>query len=336
MSSDPTVLLGMPAYNRPDTLPRTMESLLSQTYRDFALVIVHDGSSPEVDTIAGTYATEHPHVHYEANRTRLGMIGNWRRVFERARQLFPRSRYFAWVSDHDLWHARWLQEMVAVLNTQPEVVLAYPENLRMLPNDARMSGKGFDTFGLKDRGERIRRSARHLLAGDMIYGLMRADALDAAGVFRRVVTPDRQVLLALSLLGEFKQVPEVLWYREVLRDFDLQRQRAVFFPRGAPLHVYFPSHVQHCATLLWDFGVRGKGRPSFGRTAGLRFAAMQLWFSSLRQLAASADWRLPVARLVSRTRNSAARNRVGTGTTDADSRPAVRSAASPAHGPQSQ
>jgi glycosyltransferase involved in cell wall biosynthesis len=289
------VVLGMPAYNRPDALPRTLESLLSQTYRDFALVIVDDCPSPETAAIVETYAQGDPRVTYEANSVRLGMVGNWRKVFERARERHPRSEYFAWVSDHDVWHARWLKEMVAVLDARPDVVLAYPENLRIMPDDARMTEKRFDTIGIIDRGERIRTSARYMLSGDMIYGLVRSEALEAAGIFRRVVTPDRQVLLALSLFGQVQQVHEVLWYREVLRVFDVKRQREVFFPNGAPLYVYLPSHVQHAATLLWDFGVRGSGRPAFGRLAGVRYAAIQLWTSFVRDLVLpKSDWRRKV------------------------------------------
>jgi hypothetical protein len=85
----------------------------------------------------------------------------------------------------------------------------------------------------------------------------------------------------------------VLWYRELTRDFDLDLQRKVFFPEGTPLYAYLPSHVQHCATLLWDFGIRGKGRPAFGRLAGVGYAAIQLWFSLARQLPRlrTASWR---------------------------------------------
>jgi hypothetical protein len=68
------------------------------------------------------------------------------------------------------------------------------------------------------------------------------------------------------------------------RDFDLERQRKVFFPDGTPLYAYLPSHVQHCASLLWDFAIRGKGRPHFGRLAGAAFAAIHLWFSMARHL----------------------------------------------------
>ena len=295
MSTAPRVVLGMPAYNRPDVLARTLESLLSQTFRDFALVIVDDRPSDESAAIAASYAREYPHIHYEGNHERLGMVGNWRRVFQRARELYPDGEYFAWVGDHDLWHARWLQEMVAVLDADPDVVLAYCEHLRMLPHRSEIARKEFETAGVTSRAARIARSARDMHAGNMIYGLMRVKALAAAGVFRAVITPDRQVLLALSLFGQVRQVPEVLWYREILREFDISRQREVFFPAGAPLYIYAPSHLQHFATLAWDFAVCGRGRPFFGRPAGLAYAVIQLWSSCVRQLRQpKAAWRAPV------------------------------------------
>jgi glycosyltransferase involved in cell wall biosynthesis len=280
----PRVVLGMPAYARPDALPCALESLLSQTRGDFALLIVDDAASADVAAIVEAYARDDARIRYEANPRRLGMVDNWRRVFRRARELWPGSEYFAWVSDHDVWHARWLQEMVAVLDANPRVVLAYPRSLYMLDGDAKASGPGFETFGMTSPGRRIRHAARHLLAGDMIYGLMRADALEAAGVFHRVVTPDRQVLLALSLFGEIRQVPEMLWYRDMRRTFDIARQRQVFFPGGPPLYIYLPSHLQHVATLLYDFAIRGRGRPRVGRMAALGYAALQFGGSMARHL----------------------------------------------------
>lgn len=301
MSSAPRVVLGMPAYKRPDTLARTLESLLSQTLQDFALVIVDDAPSAQTRAIVETYAAACPPIAYEANARRLGMIGNWRRVFHRARQLYPQSEYFAWVSDHDLWHARWLEALVTELDSCPDAVLAYPLHVQLTATGARMSAKEktFETSGIADRGERLRRSARYMLSGDMVYGLMRARALEAAGVFRRVLMPDRQVLLALALYGQFRQVPEVLWYREYLQRFDIARQRKAFFPDGVPIHSYVPPHFQHCAVLLWDCAIRGRGRPVFGRMAGLRYAASQLWWSIVRELVRpKSDWRLKLRAMV--------------------------------------
>lgn len=294
MRGAPRVVLGMPAYDRPDTLARTIESLLSQTFDDFALVVIDDAPSARTRAIVEAYVGGGPPVTYEANPTRLGMIGNWRRVFQWARALYPDSEYFAWVSDHDLWHARWLETLVAVLDRHPEVVLAYPRHLQVTSGGVRWSAKekAFETFGIGDRGERLRRSARYMLSGDMIYGVLRARALEAAGVFRRVITPDRQVLLALALYGQFRQVPDVLWYRELLHRFDLKRQRKAFFPDGVPTYAYLPPQVQHCATFIWDFAIRGRGRPTFGRFVGLRYAVSQLWWSVVRDVVRpKMEWR---------------------------------------------
>ena len=289
----------MPAYNRPDTLARAIESLLSQTCGDFALVIADDAPSAATRAIVDAYMRDWPQITYEANPVRLGMIGNWRRVFERSRELYPQSSYFAWVGDHAQWHARWLQEMVAVLDARPEVVLAYPQHVQITADGVkRTRSKAFETLGITDRGARIRTSARYMLSGDMVYGLMRAGALERAGVFRSVLTPDRQVLLALSLFGQVRQVPEVLWYREFRSRFDRRRQRQAFFPQGVPLHAYLPPHLQHFATLAWDFAVLGKGRPEFGRAAGLRYALAQLWASCVRDLVRpKSDWWLTIANL---------------------------------------
>src|SRR3972149_6943070 len=85
----PRVVLGMPAHDRPGPPARTIESLLSQTFTDFALVIADDAPSAATRAVVESYARDWPHITYEANRVRLGMIGNWRRVFERGRQLYP-------------------------------------------------------------------------------------------------------------------------------------------------------------------------------------------------------------------------------------------------------
>lgn len=299
MTPDPRVVFGMPAYNRPDTLARVFESLLSQTYDDFAIVIVDDRPSAAVAAIVATYAALHPRITYAVNPARLGMIGNWRRAFDRGRELYPRSEYFAWVSDHDIWHPRWLEVLVGVLDEHPEAVLAYPQMQRVFPRRRRAMTRLVDTAGVTNRVERLRTAVKRMTAGNCVYGLFRVSALVQAGVFRPVLAPDRQLLVHLSLLGEFRHVPEVLWYREVAGMFSYKRQRQMFFPTRIPLYTYLPANVQHFAILLWDLCVRGRGRPGFGRIAGAGYAIAQLWYSTKRELLRdNSRWRVALAQTV--------------------------------------
>ena len=298
MNTSPRVVLGLPAFARPDSLPRALESLLSQTYQDFALVVVDDAPDAQVAPIVDRYARDYPRITYAANPARLGMVGNWRKVFEEGRARYPGSDYFAWVSDHDVWHPRWLEVLAGALDARPGAVMAYPQMQRVFPTERRPVERLFSTAGVATPLARLRAATSQMTAGNCIYGLFRARALEQVGVFRGVLMPDREVLLALCALGEFVHVPQVLWYREVAGVFSYSRQRQMFFPDRVPLHTYLPANVQHCALLFWDFAVRGRGRPALGRAAGAVYAVMQLVYSIRREtLRDDADWRVALRSL---------------------------------------
>lgn len=279
----PRVVFGLPAYERADSLPETLESLLSQTCRDFAVVIVDDSRTNATADAVAPYLSIDARITFERNRQRLGMVANWRRCFDRARELYPSTEYFAWVSDHDVWHPRWLEVLLDVLERHPQVVAAYPVALRTFKSSRPDVNRLFDTFGVDGPLDRLRRCSEQLIAGNVIYGLFRAAALQRAGVFRPVLMPDRQVLLELALFGQFKQVPELLWYREIKKSFSIGRQRGALFARGTPWYSFVPAHLAHAAVLFWDLTVCGRGLPEVGRAAGARCALVQLSTSLSRE-----------------------------------------------------
>lgn len=285
----------MPAYNRPDKLPETLESLLAQTYDRFALVIVDDHPSPEVRAVIEAYAAQDPRIRYEPNPARLGMVGNWRKAFERGRALFPGAEYFAWVSDHDMWHPRWLETLVGVMDAEPHAVVAYPRTIRVYPNHRRREPPPLDTTGVAAPGDRLR-LAVNMTAGSCIYGLIRVDALERTGVFRPVLMPDRLQLVALSILGHLRLVPEPLWYREVAGGFSLGRQRRMLFPDRSPWHTHLPVSVQHTAVLFWDLVVQRTGGAAVGRFAGFRYVVRYSWHAAGRAWSRLGLPRTPLAR----------------------------------------
>ncbi len=278
----PRVIIGSLLFNHADHFREAIESVLGQTFTDFALVLVDDGSSDSTPEVAREYTARDPRVSYARNAERLGLVDNSRRAFEIARQRHPEAEYFAWTSDHDLWHPRWLQQLVDALDANRHVVLAYPLNRRIDPEGALLKRKPwfFDTVGVNDRWTRLRGGIRQMRAGNMVYGLYRVDALARAGVYRRIVIPDRLLIAELSLYGQFKQVPEVLWFRRWYgRVFSLDRQRASFFPGRRPLYSYCPWWMAHSVSLIHTLTVRGDGRPDVSRATGLLVGAQYLVFA---------------------------------------------------------
>lgn len=273
MTVTPKVVIGVPLYNRADYLSQALESLLAQTYRDFVLILMDDGSSDGTPEIARQYAATDRRIIYRKNGARLGLVRNWSAVFKLARALYPGAEYFAWASDHDLWHPRWLSTLVSEFERCPGVVFVYPRNLRISETGETLRNPwSFDTFGIVNRWERFRTATLGPKAGDRTYGLYRAKALARTGLLRPVLLPDNLMQSELALYGQSKQVPEVLWYRRFEGTFSRARQRRSFFPDGPPVHSYLPWTLTHTGALLYDLGVRGRGRPTIGRVAGVVYA----------------------------------------------------------------
>lgn len=275
----PRVIIGALLYNHAEHVREAIESVLGQTFTDFALVLVDDGSADSTGEIAREYAEQDRRVTYYRNGERLGLVHNSRKAFALARERCPEAEYFAWATDHDLWHPRWLQQLVDVLDAHPQVLLAYPLNRRIGPGGELLKRKPwvFDTAGMTNRSARLRLGIRRMRAGNMLYGLYRVSALQRAGVYRRIVIPDRLLIAELSLYGQFKQVSEVLWFRRWYgRVFSVERQRANFFPKGRPLYAYCPWWLAHSLSLFHTLVIRGAGVPQVSRGAGVLVAAQYL------------------------------------------------------------
>ena len=284
----PTAVIAAPLYNNADLLPETVESLLGQTEPDLALVLVDDCSTDATESIARTFARADERVSFHRNATRLGLLENTREAQRLARELYPGARYFAFGSDHDVWHPSWLAQLVAALEAHEDAVLAYPHVQRIDENGevvSRRRIKSFDTVGLVSPRARFTATLNQTGGGDMIYGLFRADELGEIGSYRPLLRPDPLLLAELALRGEFVQVPEVLWSRRFERPATLRRQRRAFFPDGPPATAYLPWWLAHPAAILWDYGLRGRGRPRVSRAGGARLAVVALFVGVWRQIA---------------------------------------------------
>jgi hypothetical protein len=256
----PRVVLGMTLYNNAGHLPHAMESLLAQTYSDFALLLLDDASSDATETVARQYVERDSRVRFIRHETRQAMIATWREAAENAAREWPLAPYFAWVSDHDWWHPRWLERLVAELDADPGAVLAYPITRRVSASGAELE-KGprlFDTTTCADLDARWRHFCHEGVgSGDMIYGLMRAGALQRAGTFRPVLRPDRLLIVELNLQGRIRQVPEVLWYRRQSEGTSVERQRTtLMLPGTEPRGFSWPPWLQHTAILWREYAAR--------------------------------------------------------------------------------
>jgi glycosyltransferase involved in cell wall biosynthesis len=277
-SLGPRVAIGIPLYNPGPHFSEAVESLLSQTFRDVAFVLVDDSDDAAAADLPQRYAEVDPRVTYRRNDRRLGLTRNWKRAVDLALAIHPGVEYFAWGSDHDVWHPRWLGVLVEELDRRPEASVAYSRSAVIREGrDPSPRPPCIETVSLSSAAEKLRLLSTSMRAGHMIYGLFRAETVRRAGGFRHVLYADRLLLTEAALYGGLVEVDEVLYYKRQTGKFSLERQRAACFPDGVPPYARLPWWLTHAGALAISLGVRGTGAPRLPRREApgiaMRYAA---------------------------------------------------------------
>ena len=116
--SNPQVSICLPVYNGAKHLSAAIESALSQTFGDFELLIADDGSSDGSAEIANSFQKQDRRVRYWKNEQRQGLFGNYNACIKQAQGKFIKT-----FAQDDIFHSNALEEMVNLLNREPNVAL---------------------------------------------------------------------------------------------------------------------------------------------------------------------------------------------------------------------
>jgi len=117
----PLVSIGIPCYNRPEGLRKTLQCATRQSYL-YLEVIVSNNCSPDevVDKIALEYARKDNRVSYVRQKENIGAAANFEYVLAQAK-----GEYFLWMSDDDEWSQDFISECVGLLETAPDIGMAF-------------------------------------------------------------------------------------------------------------------------------------------------------------------------------------------------------------------
>lgn len=204
MSGDaPRVSIGMPVYNGERYIEQAIDSVLAQTYTNFVFHISDNGSTDRTRAICEAYAAKDSRVRYHRYEQNRGASWNFNNVFK-----LTNTEYFKWVTYDDLIEPQMVERCVAVLDREPEVILAYPRT-RIIDGD----GNTLDIWadGLEVRSPRAHLRLRRYLhhkRNEALYGVMRSKVLARTKLLRPVAYCDQMLMAELALNGEFRELPD--------------------------------------------------------------------------------------------------------------------------------
>ena len=208
---DPTVSIGLPVYNGEKYLREAVDSLLGQTFPDIELIISDNASTDQTADICREYMERDSRVSYHRNEANLGLAANYNRVVELAR-----GRYFKWASANDICEPEMIAECVKVLEAQSDVVLCYPRTV-LFDEQSSTEYEYEDGLNLSQESppERVKGLVASLKLNNAMNGLIRLEALRRTDCIAPFVASDVNLMVELSLLGKFHEVPEPLFRRRM-------------------------------------------------------------------------------------------------------------------------
>jgi len=118
-SSIPKLTIGLPTYKRPHALTNSIQQILDQTFFDFELIIVNDGSNDDTAKIVNGF--EDKRIYFFENKKNLGVASTLNKIISLAR-----GKYFIHLSDHDFYDKNLLLKCVLALDSNQASSLVMP------------------------------------------------------------------------------------------------------------------------------------------------------------------------------------------------------------------
>lgn len=130
-SARPAVSIVLPTYNRGYCIRRSVDSILNQTFRDFELIVVDDGSTDDTKDIMRSY--DDPRLVYIHNADNRGQTARLNQGLSAAR-----GNMIAFQDSDDEWLPEKLEKQVAAMRClPPEVGIVYTDKWRCEPGRER-------------------------------------------------------------------------------------------------------------------------------------------------------------------------------------------------------
>ncbi|CAG1021312.1 partial Glycosyltransferase GlyG, partial [Methylococcales bacterium] len=106
----PLISIGIPTYNRPKGLLRTLRCMLAQTYKNIE-IIVSDNSTPGpgVDSVLKMFAPTDRRIRFYRQTNNIGPTENFKFVLSKAG-----GAYFMWAADDDEWEPEFIERCLSL------------------------------------------------------------------------------------------------------------------------------------------------------------------------------------------------------------------------------
>jgi glycosyltransferase involved in cell wall biosynthesis len=211
MSNIPKVSLGLPVYNGEKFLKSTLESIISQSFTDFRLIICDNYSTDRTEEICREFMEKDSRISYVKNEKNLGAAANFNKVFK-----LSEGKYFKWATYDDILMPNFLQKCVDVLESNDGTSLCYSKRIIIdefgneidRVSDGLFLDQNETCYRYRHFVKRFRYTTKWAIP---VLGLFRYSELAKTRLLGTYPAADTIILCEVALRGRFHEIDEYLF-----------------------------------------------------------------------------------------------------------------------------
>lgn len=277
-TAGPLVSIGVPAYNRPDSLDRAITCLREQTWPNLEIIISDNASSDaRVAEVIAAHAEQDRRIKVFLQPKNIGPLKNFSFVLEKAA-----ADYFLWAADDDWCTPDFIEKLLSPLVADPGLVLVAADVDTVNGEGVVIRVNELDSIRQGAEWSQARKLFFRYPTSNIffcIYGLYRTEVLRNVGIEQsagyRGLTSHAEVpfLAQIATHGRIVSIPEKL-------KFYTSHQNSVYYSELA--------QITPRAKFRLNFGIRTRllqigwraNLPLLSRL-GLIFVVLQSWVKSV-------------------------------------------------------
>jgi glycosyltransferase involved in cell wall biosynthesis len=213
VSAPPPLTIGLPVYNGERFLCDALDSIMAQTFGDFALVVSDNASTDATVEIVQEYADRDERIALLRSKANRGAAWNYNNVFAQCQ-----SPYFKWAAADDMLAPTCVERSLAVFEASPSTVaLVYPLT-QVIDAEGHIVGTIEDRLATPPGAPphvRLKQVIRNVVYGNLIFAMVRSDVMRQTRLHGNYPSADYVFLSELALAGEFREIPEPLFLRRL-------------------------------------------------------------------------------------------------------------------------
>ena len=219
------ISIGLPVFNGEKFLSKKLESILSQTFTNFELIISDNASTDSTSDICKEFERKDKRIQYFRQEKTIAPILNYEYLLQKAN-----CEYFLWTAVDDVLHQNFLEKNIEIIKNDEKIVCSISKMKLFGPMTEYMDSKnennslfykihkkiyqktGFqNTFPVSGNYEnRIKEYIKNIRHNQVLYGVYRTKQLKKSFVQDSFIGNDAAITFNLLKYGEIYVIDEIL------------------------------------------------------------------------------------------------------------------------------